>query len=83
MKYNETLYELLAKQYELARLDEARDAVVIQVIDRAIPPERKSRPQRWLIVLVAAGTGFMLSVFVALIPKWPRNIRQIRGDSAM
>ena len=46
LKYNETLFELLSKQFELAKLDEARDAVVIQVIDRAVPPERKSRPKR-------------------------------------
>jgi tyrosine-protein kinase Etk/Wzc len=62
LKYNETLYELLAKQYELAKLDEARDAVVIQVIDRAVPPERKSRPQRALIVSLTAVTGFILAV---------------------
>ena len=62
LKYNETLYELLAKQYELAKLDEARDAVVIQVIDRAVPPERKSRPQRSLIVSLTAVTGFILAV---------------------
>jgi uncharacterized protein involved in exopolysaccharide biosynthesis len=73
LKYNETLYELLSKQYELAKLDEARDAVVIQVIDRAVPPERKSRPQTALIVLLATGAGFVLAVFVALLLERARN----------
>jgi capsule polysaccharide export protein KpsE/RkpR len=67
LKYNETLYELLAKQYELAKLEEARNAVVIQVIDRAVPPERKSRPQRALIVSLAAVTGFILAVLVVFL----------------
>ena len=62
LKYNETLYELLSKQYELAKLDEARDAVVIQVIDRAVPPERKSRPERAMIVIVSAFLAFLFSL---------------------
>ena len=63
LKYNETLYELLSKQYELAKLDEARDAVVIQVIDRAVPPERKSRPKRGAIIVVSTILGFLLSAW--------------------
>jgi uncharacterized protein involved in exopolysaccharide biosynthesis len=71
LKYNETLYELLVKQYELAKLDEARDAVVIQVIDQAVPPERKSRPQRTLIVLLTTVTMLFLSVFFVLLLEHP------------
>jgi tyrosine-protein kinase Etk/Wzc len=61
VKYQETLFELLAKQYELAKLDEARDAVVIQVIDKAVPPERKVRPKRAMIVLLSTITALLLS----------------------
>ena len=71
LKYNETLYELLSKQFELAKLDEARDAVVIQVIDRAIPPERKSRPKRTFIVLLATAAMLFLSVFIVLLLEHP------------
>ena len=71
LKYNETLFELLSKQYELAKLDEARDAVVIQVIDRAVPPERKSRPKRALIVLLATAAMLFLSVFIVLLLEHP------------
>jgi uncharacterized protein involved in exopolysaccharide biosynthesis len=70
-KYNETLFELLSKQYELAKLDEAKGAVVIQVIDRAVPPERKAGPHRALIVLLAAGTGFFLAVLIVLFLERP------------
>ena len=71
LKYNETLFELLSKQFELAKLDEARDAVVIQVIDRAIPPERKSRPKRSFIVILATAAMLFLSVFIVLLLEHP------------
>jgi uncharacterized protein involved in exopolysaccharide biosynthesis len=58
VKYAETIFELLAKQYEAARLDEAKTAAVIQVIDPAIEPDRKSSPQRVLIVLIVTLLGF-------------------------
>jgi tyrosine-protein kinase Etk/Wzc len=51
VKYYQMLYELLAKQYEVARLDEAKDVSIIQVLDAAVVPERKSKPARFLIVL--------------------------------
>ena len=64
-KYHETLFELMAKQYELARLDEAREGAVIQVVDPAVAPERKSKPKRALIaVLTTFTTGCALLLFV-------------------
>jgi uncharacterized protein involved in exopolysaccharide biosynthesis len=51
-KYNLALFEIIAQQYELARLDEARESKSIQVIDIATAPERKSRPKRGLIGVV-------------------------------
>src|SRR6266478_7072555 len=49
---------LRAKQYEAARLDEAKTAAIIQVVDPAIEPDRKSSPPRTLIVVIAALLGF-------------------------
>jgi tyrosine-protein kinase Etk/Wzc len=64
-KYHETLFELFAKQFEIARVDESREGAVIQVVDTALPPERKSKPQRALItVLATLGTAFVLLLFV-------------------
>ena len=71
LKYNETLYMLLAKQYELAKLDEAKEAIVIQVIDRAVVPERKSRPQRVPIVLLATSLAILLSSSYVLFRERP------------
>ena len=64
-KYHETLFDLMSKQYELARLDEAREASVIQVVDAATPPERKSKPRRAQIAVYSAiAAGFFLVLFV-------------------
>ncbi|MFO1218974.1 MAG: Wzz/FepE/Etk N-terminal domain-containing protein [Burkholderiaceae bacterium] len=61
-KYQETLFDLFARQYELARVDESREGALIQVVDAAAPPEKKSRPKRALIAAAAT-----LSALVALI----------------
>lgn len=64
-KYFETLFELFAKQFELAKVDEAREGAVIQVVDTAQAPERKSKPQKALIaVLTTLASGFILLLFV-------------------
>ncbi len=70
LKFYEDLYELLIKQYEAAKLDEAKDAAVIQVIDKAIPPEKIAKPKRILIILIATFTGFFLSIFVAFFAEY-------------
>ena len=64
-KYYETLFELFAKQYEMARIDESREGAVIQVVDTAQPPERKSKPKKALIALMTTlAVGFALLLFV-------------------
>lgn len=62
VKYNQALYELLAKQYEMARLDEARDAPVVQVLDAAIPPEKKTSPQPALLAISAGVIGLFAAI---------------------
>jgi uncharacterized protein involved in exopolysaccharide biosynthesis len=66
-KYQETLFDLFARQYEVARIDESREGAVIQVVDAATPPERKSKPKRAMMAVVAtlaAGFALLLWVFV-------------------
>lgn len=68
MKYYEATYELLAKQYEIAKIDEAKDSAIIQVMDKAVVPDRKSKPRRGLIVILstfAAGVAAILLAFIA------------------
>ena len=74
-KYHETLFELFAKQYELAKVDEAREGAVIQVLDEAQPPERKAKPKKAQIAIIATlATGFALLLFV-FIRQALRNAR--------
>jgi uncharacterized protein involved in exopolysaccharide biosynthesis len=66
VKYNETIFDILARQFELAKLDEAKQGAVIQVVDPAVVPDRRSSPKRTLIVIGATALGFFLAVFIAL-----------------
>jgi uncharacterized protein involved in exopolysaccharide biosynthesis len=68
-KYQETLFELLARQYELARVDESREGALVQVVDEAKPAEYKHRPRRAL--LAAAATLASLILMTAFL--WSRH----------
>lgn len=79
MRYHEALFELLARQYEAARIDEAKQAPVIQVVDRAVPPDKRSGPFRSLIIAVAA----LLCLFAA--GGWAlasESLRRMEADPA-
>jgi tyrosine-protein kinase Etk/Wzc len=73
MKYAETLYELIARQFEIARIDEAKDATLIQVLDKAVEPERKSRPKRAQMVVLAILLAGVLSIVLAFVLEAMRN----------
>ena len=60
VKYYETIAELIAKQFEMAKLDEARQGSIVQVIDVAVAPDKRSFPRRTLTVALAAICGFFL-----------------------
>lgn len=67
VKYYETIFELLAKQFELAKIDEAKDSSLIQLLDKALPAERKSKPHRVFITLAAVVAGGVLGVVLAFM----------------
>src|SRR6266481_333285 len=66
VKYNETIFELLAKQFEMAKIDEARQGSVVQLVDKAIVPDKKSFPNRVLIVVCSTIAGLVLAIFWVL-----------------
>lgn len=77
LKFHEALYELLAKQYETARIDEAKSAPLIQVVDKAVPPEKKSGPSRTLIVLGGMLAGALIGILWCLTVRSMRKMRSI------
>lgn len=81
VRYYETVFDLLAKQYEMAKLDEAREGPIVQVVDPAVPPDKKSFPKRSMIVLLAAFAAFVIAVLWALIAdRWNRLISGPESD---
>jgi tyrosine-protein kinase Etk/Wzc len=67
VKYYETLLEILARQYESARIDEARNATLIQVLDKAMVPEKPSGPRRSLITAISVLTALFCAGAIALL----------------
>jgi tyrosine-protein kinase Etk/Wzc len=70
LKYREAVYELLLKQYESARIDEAKSPALIQVIDKAVIPEKKSSPKRTLIAIAFGMIGMLIAVGSAIFSEW-------------
>jgi uncharacterized protein involved in exopolysaccharide biosynthesis len=75
VKYRETIFELLARQFELAKLDEAKQGALIQVVDPAVAPDRRSFPKRTIIVIFATLAGFLVGIFIALLQGVFQNMR--------
>ena len=73
IKAREAMMGVLVAQYESARVDEAKEGPLIQQVDVAVAPERKSKPKRAVIVLVAAFAGLLLGVLVAFVRRAIRN----------
>ena len=75
-KYYETLFDMMARQFELAKADEAREGALIQVVDRAVPPEWKSAPKRATLAVGATFAVFFLMLLIVLTRNALANIRQ-------
>ena len=75
VKYFETVDELIAKQFEIAKLDEARQGAIIQVADVAAAPDKKSSPHRAIIVLLMTMVAFVISTLWVLgVSRWQRTL---------
>ena len=69
-KYNESLYEILLKQYEIAKLEEARDPTIIQIVEKPEIPQKRFKPKRRLIVAITTILSFFFSVFLVFVKKF-------------
>ena len=75
-KARDTVYGLLIQQYEMARIQEARDTPTVQVLDVAVVPEKRARPKRKLIVLLSTFTAGFFSVFLVFILEYVAKVKQ-------
>lgn len=83
VKFQETVYQLFTKMAEIARIDAARNTVVntIQVVDRAVPPQRKSKPHRAILTIIAGIVFGFLMIFVAFTREYYENAKKSPADS--
>lgn len=74
-KIQETVFELLTQQYEMARIQEAKDSSTVQVLDYAVPPDKKAKPRRARLVMLSTFAAFCLSVLGAFSREYLRRLR--------
>ena len=75
LAYRQALFDMLMKQYDAAKLDEAKEAAIIQVVEPAIMPDRKSSPKRGLLFALFTIVGFFVGCILALILWWKELVR--------
>jgi uncharacterized protein involved in exopolysaccharide biosynthesis len=66
-KIKEMLFEMLTREYEIAKIEEAKSMPTIQVLDRAVAPEEKCKPKRMRMILLAGAASLFVSVLAAFI----------------
>jgi hypothetical protein len=86
VRYQQTLLDLLIRQYDAATLDESKDAAVIQVVEPAIAPEHKSFPQRAQLTMLLTFLGFVAGCSWVLAvsnwrahPEWQAAFSELRA----
>jgi len=75
VKVQETVWQLLNQQYYTAKIQEAKDTPTVQVLDQAVPPERKTRPRRTLWTLLMASLALLVSVFAAFLMEYAETVK--------
>ena len=76
LKYAETIYDILTKQIEIAKIDEAKEGSLIQILDKAVVPDKKSKPKRSLMVLLATVSAGFFTLLYAFIKEALQNARK-------
>jgi tyrosine-protein kinase Etk/Wzc len=76
VEVQKAIYKLLIQEYEQAKIKEAKDTPTIQVLDKPVQPEKRSKPKRGLIVISSAILSFFVSFFMLFLFEWTERIRQ-------
>lgn len=80
VKVQETVWQLLNQQYYSAKIQEARDTPTVQVLDTAVPPEKRTNPKRTFLAFVAGTLSFLFSVFWAFALEFGERVKRDRKD---
>jgi uncharacterized protein involved in exopolysaccharide biosynthesis len=76
LEITKTIYDTLVKLYEQSKIDEAQQGLFVQIIDPAITPDRRSKPQRKIIVGFVAALSFSFGIFLVFFLEWLDNARR-------
>jgi tyrosine-protein kinase Etk/Wzc len=76
MKVRESVLAVIMNQYEVAILDSARESF-IQISEKATPPEKRAKPKRTIMVLIAIAAGLFLSILFVVVR---RSIQNMHND---
>ena len=82
VKYYETIFDILARQFEIAKLDEAKQGALVQVVDPAIAPDKRSYPKRGLIIIGGTGLGLLAGITFAFASAGIAYLKTKRAESA-
>ena len=77
----EKVFELMTQQHEIAKIDEAKENITFQVIDRAIPPEKRVKPKRKLNVMLAGIVSLFVGVFLVFFLEYLGNLKETENKS--
>lgn len=66
-RYSESLYEIFMRQFEAAKLDEAKDAALVQIVEKAEVPESRISPKRRNIVFRTGALVFLFSIGLVIL----------------
>jgi uncharacterized protein involved in exopolysaccharide biosynthesis len=73
---HQKIFELFTQQYEMAKIEEAKEDITFQVIDRAIPPEKKIKPKRKLIVMLVGVISLFAGIFLVFFLEYLSNLKE-------
>jgi uncharacterized protein involved in exopolysaccharide biosynthesis len=82
VKYYETIFELLARQLEVAKVDEARQGATIQVVDRALKPDHHSSPKRTYLLVGSFVLGWVVGIGWAFGSEGVRRVKRNPAERA-
>lgn len=81
LKYKQSLLELYSKQFEMAKMDEAKESPSVQVVDKAVPPEERSSPKRAQMMIIATLVALVISIMLAFIMNALDTAKQNPGSA--